>query len=105
MVIASVFALAETAHAASGFPVLAAIVLIPLLGALVMSFVPRSRPDMHRLIAIVTAVTSGALTLWVLYQFQTNDAGFQFVVEHTWVPSLDIKFFLAGLCQSKCTAR
>jgi NADH-quinone oxidoreductase subunit M len=90
----AVLAVAETAQAASGFPVLAAIVLIPLLGALVMAFVPRTRPDMHRLIAIVTAVAAGALTLWVLYQFQTSDAGFQFVVEHTWVASLDIKFFL-----------
>ena len=90
----TVLALAETAPVASGFPVLAAMVALPLLGALLMAFVPNSRPDMHRLIAIVTAVAAGALSLWVLYQFQTDDAGFQFVVEHTWVRSLDIKFFL-----------
>ena len=90
----NVLAMADTARVSSGFPVLAAIVLVPLLGALVMAFVPKSRPDMHRLIAVVTAMISGALTLWVLYQFKTDDAGFQFVVEHTWVPTLDIKFFL-----------
>jgi NADH-quinone oxidoreductase subunit M len=89
-----VLAAAEAAHVSSGFPVLAAIVLIPLLGALVMAFVPNTRPDMHRLIAIVTSSVAGALTLWVLYQFKTSDSGFQFVVEHTWVESLDIKFFL-----------
>jgi NADH-quinone oxidoreductase subunit M len=89
-----VLALAGTAHVTSGFPVLAAMVVLPLMGALLMAFVPSSRPDMHRLIAIVIAIAAGALSLWVLYQFQTGDAGFQFVVEHTWVRSLDIKFFL-----------
>ena len=85
---------AEAAPVVSGFPVLAALVLTPLVGALVLALVPRTRPDMHRLIAITTAMVAGAMTLWVLYQFKVGDPGFQFVVEHTWVKSLDIKFFL-----------
>ncbi|MEI7593365.1 MAG: NADH-quinone oxidoreductase subunit M [Actinomycetes bacterium] len=90
----TVFALAEAAPAASGFPILGAMVVIPLLGALIMALVPNSRPDLHRLIAIVSAAAAGALSLWVLYQFKTGDPDFQFVVEHTWVQAFDIKFYL-----------
>ena len=81
-------------HANSGFPVLAAMVVLPLLGALVLALIPNSRPDLHRLVAIITAVSTGALSLWLLYNFQTGDPGFQFVVSHTWVAELDIKFYL-----------
>jgi NADH-quinone oxidoreductase subunit M len=84
----------EEAHASAGFPVLAVMVLTPIVGAAVMAFIPRTRPDMHRLVAIITGCTAGAFTLWVLYQFKTEDPGFQFVVSTTWVSSLDIKFFL-----------
>ncbi len=78
----------------SGFPVLAAMVALPLAGALVLALIPKARPDLHRLVAIVTAVATGALSLWVLYNFKTGDPGFQFVVSHTWVQDLDIKFYL-----------
>jgi len=84
----------EEAHTAAGFPVLAVMVLLPLVGAAVMALIPRTRPDLHRLVAIITACSAGALTLWVLYQFKKNDAGFQFVVSQTWVSSFDIKFYL-----------
>ncbi len=84
----------EEAHSASAFPVLAVMVLLPVVGAAIMALIPRTRPDMHRLVAIITACTAGALTLWVLYQFKTSDPGFQFVVSQTWVSSLDIKFYL-----------
>jgi NADH-quinone oxidoreductase subunit M len=81
-------------HVAPGFPVLTALVVLPLLGALIIGLIPNSRPDMHRLVAIVTAVAAGAITLYILYAFKVHDGRFQFVVRHTWVSSLDIKFYL-----------
>ena len=78
----------------TGFPILAALVLLPLLGALVIGLIPKSRPDMHRLVAIITGVAAGAMSLYVLYAFKIHDPNFQFVVSHTWVSSLDIKFYL-----------
>ena len=76
------------------FPVLTALVVIPILGAATIALIPRSRPEMHRLTSILTAVITGAMSLWVLVQFETPDPGFQFVVSQTWVQSLDIKFAL-----------
>ncbi len=77
-----------------GFPVLTAMVLTPLIGAVVIALIPKSRPDMHRLVAILAGVIAGAIGLFVLYEFKVGDPGFQFVVKHTWVSSLDIKFYL-----------
>ena len=90
--LASVLA-AEVPHSL-GFPVLAVLVLTPLVGALVIGLIPNSRPEMHRLVAIVTSIVAGALSLWVLYAFKLHDPTFQFVVRQTWVRSLDIKFYL-----------
>jgi NADH-quinone oxidoreductase subunit M len=85
----------NTVVAAGGaFPVLTAMVLLPILGTVVIALIPRSRPEMHRLTSIVTAVATGALSLWVLWSFDTGEAGFQFVVSQTWVGALDIKFAL-----------
>jgi NADH-quinone oxidoreductase subunit M len=84
---------AEQSHAV-GFPVLTAIVVTPIIGAIVIALIPRSRPDMHRLVSVLTAVMTGAFTLWMMVQFKPHDPGFQFVVSHTWVSSIDIKFAL-----------
>jgi NADH-quinone oxidoreductase subunit M len=86
--------LAVQATTSIGFPVLAVLVFVPLVGALVIGLIPNSRPDMHRLAAIASSVIAGAIALWVLYAFKTHDPRFQFVVSQTWVKSLDIKFYL-----------
>ena len=78
----------------AGFPVLTALVLLPLFGALIIGLIPNSRPDMHRLVAVVTSIMAGAITLYILYAFKVHDGHFQFVVRHTWVATLDIKFYL-----------
>lgn len=78
----------------SSFPILSALVFLPMIGALIIGLIPRSRPEVARQIAIITALTTGFLSIALLVQFKTSDPGFQFVVQQTWVSSLDIKFFL-----------
>jgi NADH-quinone oxidoreductase subunit M len=76
------------------FPILPALVLVPFIGAIVIALIPRSRPELHRQVAVLSALLTGVLAAVVLVQFETGDDGFQFVVSQTWVESLDIKFFL-----------
>ncbi|WP_208029027.1 complex I subunit 4 family protein [Rhabdothermincola sediminis] len=82
------------AHAASGFPVLPAMVLLPVFGTILIVCTPRSRPDLHRLTSILTAVAVAAISIWVLVEFRADDPGFQFVSSQTWIEALDIKFIL-----------
>jgi len=79
---------------AIGFPILVALVLVPILGALVIAVIPTTRAELHRFVAIFTAVLNGALSLWLLVSFDKADPGYQFVSSTTWVSSLDIKFIL-----------
>jgi NADH-quinone oxidoreductase subunit M len=76
------------------FPVLPAMVLLPVIGAVIIALTPKSRPELHRLTSVITAVMVAGFSVWVLAEFDQGDAGFQFVVSQTWVRSLDIKFIL-----------
>jgi len=80
--------------ASNSFPILPALVLAPMIGALIIAVLPQSRPEVARQIAVVTSLLTAVLSIVVLVQFKTGDAGYQFVVQQTWVESLDIKFFL-----------
>jgi NADH-quinone oxidoreductase subunit M len=77
-----------------GFPILPLLVLVPLIGTAVIMAIPKARPELHRLVAIVSAVTVTGLTLWVLAAFDASVPGFQMTSSATWVESLDIKFFV-----------
>jgi NADH-quinone oxidoreductase subunit M len=82
------------AASSATFPILPALVLIPVLGALVIAAIPTRRVELHRYVAILTASLNGALSLWLLGAFDVDDPGLQFVSQTTWVQSLDIKFIL-----------
>ena len=47
-----------------------------------------------RLIALVAAVFTGALAIWLLASFETGEAGFQFVSHHPWIESWGISWYL-----------
>jgi NADH-quinone oxidoreductase subunit M len=78
----------------AGFPVLPALVFIPLAGAIAILCIPETRPEMHRLIAIGSSVGSGAVSLYVLKIFVVGDPGYQFVSQVNWVTRFDIQFSL-----------
>jgi NADH-quinone oxidoreductase subunit M len=76
------------------FPVLTAMVLAPAIGAVLVVLVPRRRPELIRPVALVASGTAGALSLWVLADFDRSEAGFQFVTQRTWVADFGISWHL-----------
>ncbi len=78
------------------FPVLTAIVVLPMIGAVLLSLLPRSRPDLVKQVAILISTTVGAMSVWVLVQFETGAAAaeFQFADHQTWISSLGISWSL-----------
>lgn len=82
------------AASAGSFPILPSLIFVPMVGALLIALLPRTRPDLARLVAIVASLTAGILSIVLLVQFKTDDPGFQFTVTQDWVSALDIKFFL-----------
>ncbi|MEM9466093.1 MAG: NADH-quinone oxidoreductase subunit M [Actinomycetota bacterium] len=74
------------------FPLLTGIVLIPAIGALVVALMPAARAEIIRQVGVVFSAISGAMSLYVLSQFETNDGGFQFVSQRSWIADLGISW-------------
>ncbi|MFM8711925.1 MAG: NuoM family protein, partial [Actinomycetota bacterium] len=76
------------------FPVLTSLVVVPLVGAALVIFFGRIRQEWTKLTALLTSVTTGAVSLWVLQAFDSSEAGFQFVSQHEWIPAWGISWHL-----------
>ena len=79
------------------FPILTSLIVIPFLGAIAVALVPKQRVEAHRLIALIASVITGALSIWVLVQFELGNSGFQFrnPDPNVWIESLGIRWDLA----------
>ncbi|MDH3682447.1 MAG: NADH-quinone oxidoreductase subunit M [Acidimicrobiia bacterium] len=93
---AAVFSFAtEEAAAAATFPILPALIAIPVLTAVVIGLLPPSRPDYAKVAALVGSSITGAISVFLLADFDASDGGFQFLVQQDWVPSLGLSWLLA----------
>lgn len=81
-------------HSAGAFPLLSALIFVPMLGAVGILFTQKSRPDYAKLIALLSSVMAGALSIWMLKEFSVDDSGFQFVSQHTWIEQWGIGWHL-----------
>jgi NADH-quinone oxidoreductase subunit M len=78
------------ADAQIGFPILSALIALPLVAALLLALV---RDDtVGRRIALAAAVGELALALWMAVGFVAGIADMQFVERRTWIPSLGIGY-------------
>jgi NADH-quinone oxidoreductase subunit M len=76
------------------FPILTVMTFLPLLGALVIFFIPRISQQASRLIALLAAIGSFVLSVVVLFRFERN-AEFQFAERLDWLPELGISYNVA----------
>ena len=75
-----------------GFPILTAIILVPVIGALLVALSSKRRPEQAKLIALLASVATAGMTIWLLSSFETGEAGFQFVSKHTWIEQWGISW-------------
>jgi NADH-quinone oxidoreductase subunit M len=69
--------------------ILTTILFTPLVGAILMLFIPRERPDLHRWMGNIFGVLGLLVSLPLLWRFDSHsDAPFQFVTNLSWIPSL-----------------
>ena len=76
------------------FPILTMLVILPLVGSIVVALLGSSRPEWMKLSALISSVTTGALSLWLLTAFKSGEAGFQFVSQHAWISQWGISWHL-----------
>ena len=79
----------------TSFPLLTALVLLPAAGVLVMLLMPRTRPDLFRLVALVASAGSAVLAVWALIEFdQSSAAAFQFMERHDWMSGWGVSWYV-----------
>ena len=76
------------------FPILTALILVPAIGSLLVAVMPKSRPELPKVVALMASVGTLAMSIWLLASFETGEAGFQFVSKHTWIEPWGISWHL-----------
>ncbi|MCB0995483.1 MAG: NADH-quinone oxidoreductase subunit M, partial [Acidimicrobiales bacterium] len=86
--------LAESSIAS--FPVLPSLVVLPFVGAAVVALMPNRRAGVIQQVATLFAAAVGAISVWMMVEFERGVAGFQFTSQHNWVSDLGVQW-LAGV--------
>ncbi len=73
---------------------LPALILVPFVGAGLLALVPARRSDVFRPLALLVTASTGVLAVYLLTQFDSAEAGFQFAVSQPWIDDLGISLTL-----------
>jgi NADH-quinone oxidoreductase subunit M len=76
----------------SGAALLNILIFAPLAGAIVLGFLPKDRIQLPRVAALVITLVTFALSVALLVQFKTGEAGFQFVSHRAWIPQFGVSY-------------
>jgi NADH-quinone oxidoreductase subunit M len=75
------------------FPILTAIILMPLVGAIGVLCTPANRPEIGRAIGYAATSATLGFACWLLWSFQSV-GGFQFVEENRWFDALGVGYIV-----------
>ena len=76
------------------YPILTAIIVTPLIGALLLLLTPARRPEIARAVGILASVATLGFALLLLWKFQTGYGGFQFLESNRWFDSLGVGYIV-----------
>ncbi|MDP9225201.1 MAG: NADH-quinone oxidoreductase subunit M, partial [Actinomycetota bacterium] len=76
----------------SGALLLNIVIFAPLAGAFAVGVVPKDRAGWPRLTALVVTLVTFLLSVGILLQFKTGEAGFQFVTHREWIPQFGVGY-------------
>ena len=75
-----------------GFPILSVITFLPLAGVVLMLLFGRGRPQLYKVIALVSTLAAFALSIWMMVVFDTRAKGMQFVENVMWIKQFNIHY-------------
>ncbi len=81
-------------HGSLDFPILSMLVVVPAIGAVVITLLSKRRPELMKLVAAISSVATGAMSVWLVVEFDRDDSGFQFVSNHPWIEQWGIGWHL-----------
>ncbi|HEV3215967.1 MAG TPA: NADH-quinone oxidoreductase subunit M [Vicinamibacterales bacterium] len=78
----------------ANFPLLSLILFLPLAGAVLLLFIPKENANAIRWTANLFAFAGFLVSLPLWFWYNSQDAQFQFVERHPWIPSVGADYFL-----------
>jgi len=69
------------------------IAYLPLIGAIVLLFVPKDRHESIRWTALISSLLSFVASLWLPLRFNPGTHEMQFVEKFDWIPGIGVKYF------------
>ena len=82
----------EPLERAAGTPLLTILIVTPAVGALILALLPRRRPEVAKMVAVLVTVATGAMSVAVLATFDRADQGFQLIDHHSWIAQFGISW-------------
>ncbi|MBI4218064.1 MAG: NADH-quinone oxidoreductase subunit M [Elusimicrobia bacterium] len=70
------------------------ITFLPLIGAILILFVPKEKTSQHRFIAVAFSLLSFLISIAIFSAFDSSNSGMQFVEKVAWIPSFGIHYFV-----------
>ncbi len=76
-------------------PILSIILLVPVVSAIIMAFIPREQEKLIKRVAAGGTFISLVLTLYVFAAYNTGSGGLQFVEKVPWIADLGVNYYMA----------
>jgi NADH-quinone oxidoreductase subunit M len=80
----------------SGFPFLSILTLLPLVGAVVVACIPRTKSELAKQVAFGWSLVVLVLSVFMWIAFKVGGDRFQFHESYAWIPSWDARFTFAA---------
>jgi len=79
----------------TSFPILTALIATPLVGAVLVALLSwRRSAEVGKLVGLLSAVVTAALSVWLLASYETGEVGYQFVTQQMWIERWGISWHL-----------
>jgi NADH-quinone oxidoreductase subunit M len=75
-----------------GLPLVSLVTFLPLIGAVLIAFLPSGRPNLIRYAALATALAAWVVSIVLLAGFVSGDPAFQFTERYDWIPMFGIQY-------------
>ena len=76
------------------FPILTTLIVLPMAAGIAVLLLPRRRPELALPVSLAASLLPLGAAIWLLVQFETGVAGFQFVEDVAWYEAWGISYKL-----------
>ncbi len=84
----------QTMNNAMGFPILSALIFLPLAGAAIILLMNRANDRGIKLVSLAVSIATFALSLPLFTNFDKTTHVMQFIERHAWIPALNMNYYL-----------